>query len=188
MIALNKKDRSRQDRVWIDGQDYLIHTEFYHWIAFGKKFENMHREGIEKFSLCDLDYLYKVITLDGVNYGIPENKLAGYEELCKFYNNEQPLPRPIGKTNIIGIDWLIDSEYIYSAFLQQYGIDLIKTDLHWHDFLSLFNGLRETKLNDIMSSRFYTNTKSKKDPMEESRKAWELESFNVFKNKIFELR
>jgi len=189
MIALDKKDRSRQDRVWVDGQDYLIHTAFWRWIAFGKKFEQMQREGVEEFSLFELDHYYKEITVNGKKYGVPENRFAGYEELCKFYHNDQPLPRPTNKSNVRGVDWLIDSEYIYCAFLQQYKIDLVTTDLHWHSFLSLFNGLTETKLNDIMSARYYTKpTKAKKEPMEEARDAWKLETLEVFKKKPFVMR
>jgi hypothetical protein len=192
LIALDKLDRSRQDRVWIDGEDYLIHTDFPYWIGFGKKFEQFQREGIKKFSLFELDYLYKIMkTSGGKEYGIPENRAKGYEELCKFYRNDQPLPHPTGKqSGIRGVDWLIDSEYIYTAFIQQYGIDLETTDMHWHKFLSLFNSLTGTKLNDIMSARFYKKpSKNKKeDPMEEMRNAWKLETLDEFKKEIFKMR
>jgi hypothetical protein len=191
LIALDKLDRARQDRVWVDGEDYLIHTSFHFWVAFGKKFERLQREGIKEFPLFELDYLYKVITVGGKDYGVPEDRAKGYEELCKFYYNDQPLPHPAGKqTNIRAIDWLIDSEYVYSAFLQQYGIDLETTDMHWHKFLSLFNGLTGTKLNDIMSARFYTkpSKNDKTDGMEEMKNAWKLETLDEFKKEPFKMR
>jgi hypothetical protein len=55
--------------------------------------------------------------------------------------------------------------------MQCYRIDLIKTDLHWWDFLALFNGLCGTYLNEIMAAR----TSSDKY-MKEAKKAWSLET------------
>jgi len=179
LIALDKLNRSRQDRVWIDGEDYLIHTSFPYWIAFGKKFETMQKEGVKEFSLEELDYLYMVIsTKDGKEYGIPEDRLKGYEELAKFFQNDQPLPHPGKQTNVKGIDWIIDSEYVYAAFLQQYKINLIEQDLHWHDFLSLFNGLTETKLNEIISARYIEDGKETTKGMKKLRETWRLETLD----------
>jgi hypothetical protein len=48
-----------------------------------------------------------------------------------------------------------DANYIYSAFLSQYGIDLNEIDyLHWWKFKSLFEGLNdENKICEIMGYR-----------------------------------
>lgn len=48
-----------------------------------------------------------------------------------------------------------DAEYIYSAFMQQYGIDLQDIEyLHWWKFKALFNGLAEnTQFVKIMGYR-----------------------------------
>ncbi len=47
-----------------------------------------------------------------------------------------------------------DADYIYSAFLTQYGIDLCTEDLHWWKFISLFRGLGdEHKISKLMSIR-----------------------------------
>jgi hypothetical protein len=48
-----------------------------------------------------------------------------------------------------------DAKYIYSAFLDQYGIDLNEIDqLHWFKFKSLFEGLKsDNKICEIMSYR-----------------------------------
>lgn len=40
-------------------------------------------------------------------------------------------------------DYEVDSYYIYSAFMQQYGIDLCSAELHWWQFKALFDGLTE---------------------------------------------
>jgi hypothetical protein len=163
-------ERRRRDSVLVDEYvlndgvpalepvEYKIHTEFCHWILFEKKITG------GPVGLKELDYLYKM--------GHPDNRQAGFDELYKFYRNEQPLPRPTKRSGVIGYDWEQDSEYIKAAFLQQYGIDLSVTDLHWHDFQGLFYALADTKLNQIMSARY---DDSKKGPMLEMRKAWAVE-------------
>ena len=47
-----------------------------------------------------------------------------------------------------------DGDYIYAAFLEQYGIDLTKIDLHWWQFMALFKSLNpETLFLKIMGYR-----------------------------------
>lgn len=56
-----------------------------------------------------------------------------------------------------------DDEYIYSAFMQEYGIDLDTCNLHWWKFKALLNGLsKNTKFVQIMEYRTM-DTKSIKD-------------------------
>jgi hypothetical protein len=52
-------------------------------------------------------------------------------------------------------DYDYDDGYIYSAFIQQYNIDLQKIDyLHWWEFKSMFNSLnKDTKIVEIMGYR-----------------------------------
>ena len=52
-------------------------------------------------------------------------------------------------------DYEYDDGYIYSAFLQQYGVDLQEVDyLHWWKFKSMFNSLnKDTKIVEIMGYR-----------------------------------
>ena len=53
-------------------------------------------------------------------------------------------------------DFVQDSELIYSAFYQAYGIDLIEQQgkLHWWKFSSLLNGLpSDTRFSEIVSIR-----------------------------------
>lgn len=47
-----------------------------------------------------------------------------------------------------------DDNYIYSAFLQQYNIDLQDENLHWWKFKAMFDGLsKNTKIVEIMEYR-----------------------------------
>jgi hypothetical protein len=177
MIDFSKsiEARKRQNSVWVENIEYVIHTGFYHWICFSRKFESWQKEGRETFNLEELDYLYV--------WNPPENKLAGYEELCKFYRNEQPLPRETGKEgDIETVDWIIDSERIRAAFLLTYHIDLLTTDLHWHDFHGLFMALF-SPLKEVVEARLYKTPEKTKDfekrndeINKQKREMWKLES------------
>jgi len=54
------------------------------------------------------------------------------------------------------VDFRQDGIYLYSSFLQDYGIDLVKESrhMHWWKFVSLFQGLSEkTKMREVMRIR-----------------------------------
>jgi len=171
LIPLDKADRSRQSSIWVDGEEYLIQTAFPYWISF----ENKLRENRD-IPLSEFDYLYKE--------GIPENRKGGYEELHKFYVNKQPLPRDTGETGKNIIDFDIDSERIYCAFLEKYNINLITTNLHWHDFQALYFNIFYP-LVYVISCRQYEKpkklTQSQREAEDDAkgkkdRYAWELET------------
>jgi len=147
MLSLDKADRSRQSSIWVGGNEYLIHTAFHYWINFDKKVQS-----IKDYS--ELDYLYKVVTADGKDYGVPEDRQKGYDELVKFFINKQPLPRDTGEKGINTVDFDLDSERIYCAFLERYDINLITTDLHWHDFQALWHNLF-WPLKEVIDARLY---------------------------------
>lgn len=57
------------------------------------------------------------------------------------------MPRQIKHREEIVLDYAIDADYIYAAFLSQYGIDLLDVkELHWHKFLALFKGLKDDEM------------------------------------------
>jgi hypothetical protein len=177
MINLNKsiEARRRQNSVWVNDVEYIIHTEFFHWISFEQK---VLGKILTHEMLVDFDYLYA--------WEPPEDRYAGFKELEKFYINKQPLPNPSGKQrNVRGVDWLIDSEYIRAAFLETYGIDLLTTDLHWHDFNALFSAYL-SPMKDIISAR-YSEKQGKSDPYKESRQLWALPEIETEKQ-IFKMR
>lgn len=51
------------------------------------------------------------------------------------------------------MDWDIDQWRIYSAFLQQYGIDLNRTKMHWFVFMGLLANLEECVFTGVMNIR-----------------------------------
>jgi hypothetical protein len=164
MIDFSKADRSRPDSVWVNNVEYKIHTEFFYWINFEKIILRKDKDVL----LDELDHLYV--------WGIPEDRQAGYEKLFKFYRNEQPLPKDIGKeSGVKSFDWIMDSERIRAAFLSVYHIDLLTADLHWHDFLGLFGALF-WPLNSVVNARLYKEKPDKSEKIDkENREMWELE-------------
>lgn len=74
-----------------------------------------------------------------------------------------------------------DAEYIYSSFLQAYGIDLIdaQNSLHWKKFNALLNGLpSDTKFAEVLKIRSYKpqkgDSKQYKESMRELKKEYAL--------------
>ena len=61
--------------------------------------------------------------------------------------------------------------------MQQYGIDLVESSMHWYKFQALFNGLRECKFTDVVGYRLY-EVKGKETAYDKQmlkmRKAWEI--------------
>ena len=59
-----------------------------------------------------------------------------------------------------------DAEYIYSAFMEQYGINLNKMKLHWWEFKAMFNSLNEkVHFSKIMEFRAIEISKIKDKDM-----------------------
>ena len=98
--------------------------------------------------------------------------------MIKFFNPRQPLPRATRGESAQVVDFDQDSDLIFAAFLECYGINLLKADMHWHEFLALFRGLHGTKLNEVMGYRgFDENDKTGyTECMKELRNAWALEA------------
>ena len=160
MIDLTKK--SLPNTVSVGGRDYSIYTDFRVWMRFEIAVNKMKCE-----DKIDVGYLFKN---DKPVY-------CDLRELFAFSKPFSPLPRPLHHSDVITLDYELDSDLIYAAFLGQYGIDFCEVkELHWHKFLALLKGLNDsTRLREIMGYRCYEKSDSKKDPYEEMRRAWEIE-------------
>lgn len=165
MIDLSK--RILQNTISVHGTEYWIKTDFRLWLSFGRLMR-------EKPNLTDFDYLYE---FDGIEPKAPFDRQGGIEELIKFFNPGQSLPRPCKDGDAKVIDFRQDSDLIFAAFMECYGINLLKADLHWHEFLALLKGLHGTKMNEVMGYRsFDENDKTGyTECMKELRTSWELE-------------
>lgn len=161
MMDLTKK--ALPNTVCVNGKAFSIYTDFRLWMRFEIEVSKMR-----KGDVLDIRYLFK--------NEYPDRCDA--RELFAFSRPVNELPRSTGgESNAIVLDYEIDSDYIYAAFLGQYGIDLCDVDeLHWHKFLALLRGLTDnTKLYQIMGYRCYEKDNRKDvDHMAELKAAWEI--------------
>lgn len=157
MIDLTKK--ALPNTITVDGKAYSIYTDYRLWLRFMIDVE-------DKKSDFDVSYLFK--------NEMPER--VGISTLMKFASPKNELPRPVEHSNDVLLDFKLDSDLIYSAFMGQYGIDLVDIEhLHWHKFLALLSGVTEgTKLYDVMGYRAYDKNQ-KGNPYEKMKKAWKIE-------------
>ena len=159
------------DHVSAGGKFFLIKTDSRSWLAFS---DTSSDKGA---TLKDIEFIYA----DEVPP--PELQKEAFSNLLKFYRPETDLPRSTGGSGEKVLDYVIDSQLIYAAFMEQYGIDLTATDetghfipMHWHKFLALLSGLHNTKLNDVMGWRCWngdTKTEYGKS-MAKLKASWEL--------------
>lgn len=161
MVDLTKK--SLPNTVRVCGSDFSIYTDFRLWMRFEIEVSKLKRG-----DKIDVSYLFKNET--------PAR--CSINDLFLFSRPENPLPRDVNHKNVIVLDYELDSDLIYSAFLGQYGIDLFEVEgLHWHKFLALMRGINEsTKLREVMQYRCYEGTKdTDRDIYAELRRAWEID-------------
>ena len=161
MLDLTRK--SLPNTVKVGGKDFSVYTDFRVWMRFENSLDK-HRNN----DLIPVDYLFK-------------NEKPVYcdiSDLLAFSRPKNELPRRVrGTSDALLIDFRLDSDLTYAAFLQQYRIDLIDIpELHWHKFLALLWGLKGTMLDEVMGYRSYTGRTDKTiNPHEEMREAWAIE-------------
>lgn len=159
MIDLTKKG-GLPNVVMIDGNPYSIYTDFRVWLRFEIEVGKLSREDV-----IDVSYLFMN---DKPQY-------CPLSELFAFSRPQCELPRNIKPSSAIALDYELDADYIYAAFMSQYGIDLCEIEyLHWHKFLALFKGLKDEKICDIMQYRCYEKSDGKHDIYAELREMWAI--------------
>ncbi len=88
---------------------------------------------------------------------IPFSLEEAVEKLLWFYAAGKEDTAQTGKTGRSEpriYSYRYDDEYIYAAFLDQYGIDLQEADLHWWKFKAMFQGLKsDNRIVEIMGYR-----------------------------------
>jgi len=161
MIELTK--RSLPNVIRLMGRDFSVYTDFRVWMRFAIEVRKIRgSEGI------DVSYLFK--------NDMPAH--CDLRPLLEFAFPKKEIPRAIGGgSDAVLIDYEIDADLIYAAFMGQYGIDLLTTDMHWYVFQALLSGLNDsTKLREVMGYRAYTphNNDKKTDQYERLRVAWEI--------------
>lgn len=156
----------------VAGRSFLIKTDFRLWIDFDKKITS------KDCRLVDLIYLLDDVydTMECLEW-LFEHPEEFVNSLMIFFTNANITPKKEISSSVRIIDYVEDGEYIYSSFLQAYGIDLVDVEeLHWHKFKALLLGLPDsTKMKEIMSMRGYEkNNKSYEEQAKENKRVWQL--------------
>lgn len=148
--------------IEVGGSFYKIKTDYRYFLIFIKKLGN------KEINPGDFDFMY-------INTP-PQDRLEGIKKLCDFMTTSE-LPRNTEKNPENVLDYEIDAPYIYAAFKEQYGIDLIDEPLHILKFLALLRALHDTELNRIIAARLYKpsgkNTEYDK-AQQKQHEAWRL--------------
>lgn len=160
MLDLTKRDLPNV--VEINGRSYSIYTDFRVWMKFVNESKTL--KGNERVFV---PYLFKN----------DDPGFCNLQDLLRFCYPPRELPRRSSGSKDIVFDYEIDAEYIYAAFMSQYGIDLIDIEyLHWYKFLALFRGLKDDEIIcRIMSYRGYEKEDKNENRYEKLKEAWRIE-------------
>ena len=160
------------ETVEINGREYPIITDFKSWLEFTRI---LSRRDVDEFDVIE--------ALETVFDEIPNEEPAEMiRVLIGFLRAERPKDRkpdePVLMRDIAEeqpaepqiVDYDHDAAYIYAAFVQEYGINLITDKLHWFEFMALFSGLsKHCRITEIMGYRAVSDSEYSK--MSKSEKA-----------------
>lgn len=120
------------DTITVDGVEYPVNTDFREWVRF---------QGILLADGTNDGKAAKIFDLMS-EMGLPQTK-DSLDAMLQFYAGASTENNTGGGKNVRAYDFEKDSEYIFSAFLDSYGIDLTTARLHWWRFKALFKSLPE---------------------------------------------
>lgn len=149
--------------VNIAGAKFVINTDFRTGILFEKMMLDKEIEEDEKSKLA-INLYYDNEENRHLRYIINNmnNKDEATDKLLWFYRCGREEHEVVGSKKSYSsssskniYDYDFDQEYIYSAFLEQFNIDLQDMEyLHWWKFRALFNSLNENcKFSKILNYR-----------------------------------
>ena len=118
--------------IEVDGVKYAINTDFSVWM------EVEHILFVRKFG--DGEALARVLAL--VFPVLPHNPGEAIRGLLRFYSVGEDCETGDSRTTP-AYDPILDFEYLYGAFLAEFGIDLCDCKMHWWRFKALFACLGE---------------------------------------------
>ena len=148
----------------IDGIEYNINTDFRYWINYTLV--------LQDDTLTEEEKILTILQLVFID-NIPENLQEAFEKIKWFYNCGEEIrasnSKPIGENKAEKIfNYEHDANYIYSAFMTQYHIDLQDVDLHWWKFQSLFRALDDNLLFSKIKKYRAIDLKDIKDSKEKA--------------------
>lgn len=164
--------------VILKKRKYKINVDFRNMISFENKVQDKSVDKSRKIEY-GLRHFYPAFFY-AENYNKLLYDLELYKEACDkliwFYKcGREDYHKVQGNGNSREkriYSWEYDDEYIFSAFFEQYGIDLNRDNLHWWKFKALLKGLNNnTEFVKIMGYRAYTGEDKN---MLKLKKYWEL--------------
>lgn len=149
------------EAVTVCGEEYEIRTDFRIFMMFELLMQDNTIEPQDKTKKA-LELVYP---------NIPENYVEAVNAILWFYKcgkednpHKKKLSAKKGKTRVYSFEY--DDDYIYAAFMTQYGIDLQDIEyLHWWKFRAMFNSL--TNQNEFVKIMEYRSIDIKGDMSKE---------------------
>lgn len=137
--------------VNIDNKEYEINSDFRNAILFELLMQEDEASELDK-TMQAMELFYPIC---------PQNINEAVEKMLWFYtggkDDKNITSTKSGSVNNVNriYSFDFDDDYIYSAFLDQYGIDLQDIEyLHWWKFKAMFKSLKEdNEIVKIMSYR-----------------------------------
>lgn len=143
-----------------------IRTDFRESIKFELLMQNNNIDEKDKIKLALNLYFYDI------NIKNTEELKKAIDDILWFYKcgkegQEEKTSQKATKEHTRRIySYEFDAEYIFSAFMEQYGINLSRKHMHWWEFKALFNSINENVLfSKIMSYRAIDLSKIKDKDM-----------------------
>lgn len=147
------------NQIKIGGKLYKINTDFRPCLKIMQAFEDSRLLWFEQRAIvCALLF-----------DDIPDNLESAYNAAVRFLDCGRP---PTERTGNRVYSFVRDADFIYSAFLQTYGVDLRDPDtrLHWWKFCAMFSDLsNDTTFETIRMFRVKYNAGKL---TKEERKIW----------------
>lgn len=144
--------------VEIGGNVYEVETDFRAWLDFTRILNKPAPEAEDVLKAFETVFIEQPINED------PEDIMASLVEFLADEDPKEKEKEPLKMADLVEdvkkkavIDYDFDSGYIFSGFMQAYNIDLRFDDLHWYEFLALFNGLpKDCTIMEIIGYRSIT--------------------------------
>lgn len=155
---------SLPESVCISGREYKIITDFREWIRFSDMLKSDITDGFKMMFTKEMFLNALPEPFDFVEI------LNAFTSFLVMREVQMPISAPTdNEKSKSNLSYEYDAPYIISAFLRDYGIDLLDIPyLHWWKFKMLLDGLDEK--NQIKERVYYRDVDASKIQDKEERK------------------
>lgn len=128
--------------IALKGIEYRINTDFTYFLSLFRLVYNTD----ESFLFSDQEKMETAVDLIYIDTPPYELMEDAYKEIFNFVSMYREDDSQTGGIQAPPIfDYLEDSELIFSAFYQQYHIDLLEVKMHWFKFSALLSNINDGK-------------------------------------------